>query len=225
MLIIYLTFLLHSTLSKNIIVDYHYIDYKMYIRLAVGDPYLSFLAQIDLERNYSALTTYSYKHNVSKTLINHGVGKTPIEGITYYTDLCEDSIRILPYDIKSEDISMQPRIPGFYFYLIDHEMIDAYEIISLSFHSEHSLIDLLYKNKVINKRVFSILPMSKKDRGTIIFGEYSMPHKYKQHVPKAYIVLNKDENLSQEARFYIDKLRLNYLNNRTKLETLKFFIV
>lgn len=37
--------------------------------------------------------------------------------------------------------------------------------------------------------------------------------------------LNKDENLSQEAKLYIDKLRLNYLNNRTKLETLKFFIV
>ena len=37
--------------------------------------------------------------------------------------------------------------------------------------------------------------------------------------------LNKDENLSQEAKLYIDKLRLDYLNNRTNLETLKFFIV
>ena len=37
--------------------------------------------------------------------------------------------------------------------------------------------------------------------------------------------LNKDENLSHSAKLYIDKLRLNYLNNRTKLETLKFFIV
>ena len=45
MLIIYLTFLLHSILSKNIIVDYHYIDYKMYIRLAVGEPYLSLQRQ------------------------------------------------------------------------------------------------------------------------------------------------------------------------------------
>ena len=183
MLIIYLFFLIQSTLSKNIIVDYHYIDYKMYIRLAVGEPYLSFLGQIDIEKNYSTFTTYSYKHNFSTTLNNHGISKIPIEGITYYTDLCEDNIRLLPYDIKSEDISKQPRIPGFYFYLIDHEMVDTYEIISLSFHSEHSLIDLLYKNNVINKRVFSILPMPKKDKGNIIFGEYSMPHQYKAILP------------------------------------------
>ena len=105
-----------SSNKKTLYTDYIVIQYIYYTRIALGEPYQSFLTEINLEKNYSCFNSYSYKLNISKTLKNHGVSTVPIENISYYTDYCEDDLRFISINTPGSEISLQNKIKNFPFF-------------------------------------------------------------------------------------------------------------
>lgn len=161
--------------KKTFYTDYMVIQYIYYIRVAVGEPYQSFLTEINLEKNYSCFNTYSYKLYISKTLKNHGVSMVPIENITYYTDYCEDFLRFIPVNVSGSDISLQNRIKDFPFFLVEYEMGNVGNNLGLGFYTSNSInstINSLYKRDIIDKRIFYLIP-DDETKGKLIFGDIS----------------------------------------------------
>ena len=164
-----------SSNKKTLYTDYIVIQYIYYTRIALGEPYQSFLTEIDLEKNYSCFNSYSYKLNISKTLKNHGVSTVPIENISYYTDYCEDDLRFISINTPGSEISLQNKIKNFPFFLVDYEMGIIRDSFSLNFHTLNSInstINSLYKNEIIDRRIFYMIP-DNETRGKLIFGDIS----------------------------------------------------